>query len=240
MEVAHEALIRHWKRSQGWVNNARGFLTWRKRLEPFVDEWQKLNRDRTALLRGGLLAEAQRWLTERRQDLDAPEREFIEASLRQQEAEQQADLRRKRFLVGLSITAVVAAFLASILGGVAWWQRQVAVKSEVKALRNLSASLAAQSAAVRDDFPQRSVLLASEAVRTYEHNKINPVVSAEQSLRDSLQNLGGLGLGGHEGDCRCRRHAAPTGGRWLVTGSATRPPGSGTSRPRTRRTPPAS
>ena len=41
VEVAHEALIRHWKRSKGWVNNARGFLTWRKRLEPFVDEWQK-------------------------------------------------------------------------------------------------------------------------------------------------------------------------------------------------------
>ena len=86
VEVAHEALIRHWERSQGWVNNARGFLTWRKRLEPFVDEWQ--NRDRTALLRGGLLAEAQRWLAERRQDLDAPEREFIEASLRQQEREE--------------------------------------------------------------------------------------------------------------------------------------------------------
>ena len=91
VEVAHEALIRHWKRSQGWVNNARGFLTWRKRLEPFVDEWQKLNRDRTALLRGGLLAEAQRWLTERRQDLDAPEREFIEASIRQQEASEEAE-----------------------------------------------------------------------------------------------------------------------------------------------------
>ncbi len=129
VEVAHEALIRHWRRSQGWVNNARGFLTWRKRLEPFVEEWLTLNRDRAALLRGGLLAEAQRWLTERRQDLDAPEREFIEASLRQQEAERQADLRRKRFLVGLSITAVAAACLASILGGLAWWQRGNAVKN---------------------------------------------------------------------------------------------------------------
>ncbi len=224
VEVAHEALIRHWRRSQGWVNNARGFLTWRKRLEPFVEEWLTLNRDRAALLRGGLLAEAQRWLTERRQDLDAPEREFIEASLRQQEAERQADLRRKRFLVGLSITAVAAACLASILGGLAWWQRGNAVKNaalantnEVKALRNLSASLAAQSAAVRNDFPQRSVLLALEAVQIYQRKAIPPVVPAEQSLRDSLLKLGGLGLGGHEGPVRAV--AISPDGRWLVTGS---------------------
>jgi hypothetical protein len=82
VEVAHEALIRHWKRSQVWVDNARGFLTWRKRLEPFVEEWQ---RDRKALLQGGILVEAERWLEDRRQDLDAPEREFIEASLRQRQ-----------------------------------------------------------------------------------------------------------------------------------------------------------
>ena len=82
-----------------------------------MDEWQSLNRDRTALLRGGLLAEAQRWLAERPQDLDAPEREFIEASIRQQEREKQAEAGRKRFLVRLSIAAVVAAFLATVLGG---------------------------------------------------------------------------------------------------------------------------
>jgi hypothetical protein len=85
VEVAHEALIRHWDRSKGWVNNARGFLTWRKRLKPFVDDWQNLKRDRTTLLQGDRLAEAQRWFAERPQDLDAPEREFIEASVRQQE-----------------------------------------------------------------------------------------------------------------------------------------------------------
>ncbi len=120
VEVAHEALIHHWKRSQGWVNNARGFLTWRKRLKPFVEVW--LNQDRTALLRGGLLAEAQRWLTERPLDLDISEREFIEASLRQQEEERQAD-RAKRFLFRLSIITFLAACLATGLGVLAWRER---------------------------------------------------------------------------------------------------------------------
>src|SRR5262249_996866 len=29
VEVAHEAMIRHWKQSKEWVDRARGFLTWR-------------------------------------------------------------------------------------------------------------------------------------------------------------------------------------------------------------------
>jgi hypothetical protein len=252
VEVAHEALIRHWDRSKGWVNNARSFLTWRKRLEPFVDEWQNLKRDRTTLLRGGLLAEAQRWLAERPEDLDAPEREFIEASVRQQEGEKQAEARRKRLLVRLAIASVVAAFLAASLGAVAWWQWGIADKNaaiaktneekaqhnaaiaktneekaqhnaaiaktnEEKALRNLAASLAAQSAAVRDKLPQRSVLLASESVNIFNYNNLSLHVSSEQSLRDSLQHLGGLGLCGHQAPVWAL--AISPDGRWLATGS---------------------
>jgi len=194
VEVAHEALIRHWDRSKGWVNNARGFLTWRKRLKPFVDEWR--NRDRTALLRGGLLAEAQRWLAERGQDLDPPEREFIEAGVQQQEREKQAEAEREQTLVQLSITAK---------------------RNEEKAQRNLSASLAAQSAAVRDKLPQRSVLLAVKSVNISMATNLLPVVSAEQSLRDSVQHLGGLGLSGHQGALVAL--AISHDGRWLVTAS---------------------
>jgi hypothetical protein len=238
VEVAHEALIRHWNRSKGWVNNARGFLTWRQRLEPFVDEWQKQDRDRTALLRGGLLAEAQCWVAERGQDLDDAEREFIEAGIRQQERDKRAEAWRKRVLVGLSVTAVVAAVVATGLGGMAWNEWGIADEkaaeakaneekahnnaatsrtNEKKAYRNLSASLAAQSVVVRDGLPQRSVLLAAEAVNIWKNNAILPVVSAEQSLRDSVQNFGRLGLTGHDGPISAV--AISPDGRWLVTGS---------------------
>ena len=238
-EVAHEALIRHWKRSQAWVDNARGFLTWRKRLEPFVKE---CSQDGKALLRGGLLVEAQRWLAERPQDLDAAEREFIEASTRQQEHERDAERRRVRTLTRLSVVAFVAAATAAVGAATALWQKGVAYEyaktakdaegkalsnerlaktnektaqdNEVKALRNLSASLAAQSAAVRADFPQRSVLLAVEATNVYRRNSLAPVVAAEQSLRDSLRKVGGIGLPGHEGPINSL--AIGGDGRWLV------------------------
>jgi Tol biopolymer transport system component len=194
VEVAHEALIRHWNRSKGWVNNARGFLTWRQRLKPFVDEWR--NRDHTALLRGGLLAEAQRWLAERGLDHDPAEREFIEACIQQQAREKQLEAEREHTVVQLSMTAR---------------------RNEVKALRNLSASLAAQAAAARERLPQKSVLLAAEAVNIYKNHEISPVPSAEQSLRDSVQNLGGFGLTGHYGPVETV--AISPDGRWLATGS---------------------
>src|SRR4051794_34256435 len=118
-----------------------------------------------------------------------------------------------RPLVGLSVAAVVAAFVASGLGGVACWQWGIANRNEAaaktnaataktnqekalrnaaiaktneeKALRNLSASLAAQSAVVRDELPQRSVLLASESVKICKSRDLQPAVSSELSLRDS-------------------------------------------------------
>jgi WD40 repeat protein len=42
-------------------------------------------------------------------------------------------------------------------------------------------------------------------------------VAAEQSLRDAVLNLGGVGLGGHKGSIAAI--AISPGGRWLVTGS---------------------
>jgi hypothetical protein len=224
LEVAHEALIRHWKRSQGWVNNARGFLIWRKRLEPFVEAWLTEKRDPATLLRGGQLAEAQRWLTERRQDLDNSEREFIQAGLFRQAAERAAERRRNRFLFGLTAAALVAA-------GVALWQWRVAAKNaieakdkaslartnEVKALQNLSTRLTAQSATARNSFPQRSVLLAFEAMAVCQTNPGLSAVAAEQSLRDAVQNLGGVGLCGHQGAIAAV--VISPDGRWLVTGS---------------------
>ena len=82
-----------------------GFLTWRKRLEPLVEAWFTQKRDPAALLRGGQLAEAQRRLTERLQDLDDPEREFIKAGLLRQAAKRRSERRRSQFLLGLTAAA---------------------------------------------------------------------------------------------------------------------------------------
>ncbi len=220
VEVAHEALIRHWKRSQAWVNNARGFLTWRERMEPFLRTWQT---DDTAFLRGGLLVEAREWLDKRRQDLDPPEIEFIEKSLRKQKQDRNAELRMRRRLLGrlvaarvFAIFALAAAFLALYQWGIAAKNETLSKANETKALRHLATSLANQSALERAGRPQRSVLLAAEAIGISKTKGLAPSVVAEQSLRDSLDSLRGLGLSGHSGSVKAV--AITPDGRWVVTG----------------------
>ena len=214
MEVAHEALIRGWKRLQGWVDSARGFLIWRKRLAPFVETWAG---DSQAVLRHGQLAEAERWLELRQADLDEDERRFIEVSIREREVEEQGKIRRRRQLVWITTSALIGFFLAVFFSGYAWWLRGIAEENANKAIHNAAVSLANQSTAVRTSHPQRSVLLAAHAIKICRDNNLSIAVAAEQSLRDSSHYLGGLGMSGHE-DSVSSVAIGPQG-RWLVTGS---------------------
>ncbi len=80
-----------------------------------------------------------------------------------------------------------------------------------------SEKLAARSAEVRRDYPQRGVLLAVAAVNAWKDARISPVIPAEQSLRDALQGVGGLPLSGHDGPITAV--AVSPGGGWFVTAS---------------------
>ncbi|MBV9729149.1 MAG: hypothetical protein JO309_07040 [Pseudonocardiales bacterium] len=73
-------------------------------------------RNEGALLRGTPLAEAERWLTERPEDLGTPEQQFIQAS----RTLRTRSIRRLRAVVAVLTLLVI---VASSLGGVALWQR---------------------------------------------------------------------------------------------------------------------
>ncbi len=107
VEVAHEALIRHWQRLQGWVNEDRRLLTWQQGLNADAQEWEDRGRRQDMLLRGLPLTEARQWLQQRRESLSPLERRFIEASR-----------RRTFWLRGLGV-AVTAVVFATVLG--LWW-----------------------------------------------------------------------------------------------------------------------
>ncbi|MEP0786237.1 GAF domain-containing protein [Trichocoleus sp. DQ-A1] len=82
VEVAHEALIRNWPRLVEWLEDERINLRRRWRLAVAAEDWQARGRDKSALLRGSLLAEAQRY-----EDLNALEVEFIQRSVEEEEVE---------------------------------------------------------------------------------------------------------------------------------------------------------
>ena len=81
VEVSHEALIRQWQRLQGWLNENREFLLWRERLRGRVNEWQHNTQDDGTLLRGALLVEAQRWLSQKADTLTDEEKNYIRHSV---------------------------------------------------------------------------------------------------------------------------------------------------------------
>lgn len=80
VEVAHEALLRHWKRLLGWIEEDRAFLLWQKRLAHQLEDWRNSD-DKTGLeLSGAQLDTAMSYRQTRHDDLDEAEREFIRIS----------------------------------------------------------------------------------------------------------------------------------------------------------------
>ncbi|MFN7927040.1 MAG: TIR domain-containing protein [Blastocatellia bacterium] len=77
VELAHEALIKNWHRLQEALNRDREFLSWRRRLNFRLDEWEKSKRDEEELLKGNFLQEAKQWLVERPTDLNQYEQDYI-------------------------------------------------------------------------------------------------------------------------------------------------------------------
>jgi tetratricopeptide (TPR) repeat protein len=99
VEVSHETLIRHWGQLRTWLNQDRELLLWRERFRALFNEWRRNPKDHTTLLRGGLLVEAQRWLSQRGEVLPLQERHFIAESARiQQESTQREQKRVEREL----------------------------------------------------------------------------------------------------------------------------------------------
>ena len=77
--------------------------------------------------------------------------------------------------------------------------------------------LAAQAGNALNEYPQRSLRLATEAIDTTLRHGEPRVPEAEQALRDALARVGGRPLQGHENWILCV--AISPDGRWLVTGS---------------------
>ena len=107
VEVAHEALIREWPTLQQWLSEDREGLRLHRRLTEAAQEWDLLERDPSELYRGPRLAQALEWaqFSRRASDLNAIEREFVEASrafaereAAEREAQRQNELEAARGL----------------------------------------------------------------------------------------------------------------------------------------------
>ena len=128
VEVVHEALIREWMTLREWMNANREFRVWQERLKVAMQEWKSNNHDSGALLRGGPLTVATEWLHKRSDEMTKEQRDFICASVEEQEKEHQEVERRRRWTILKLVGGLVVALS---FAGVAVWQLRSAEQQRV-------------------------------------------------------------------------------------------------------------
>jgi WD40 repeat protein/basic membrane lipoprotein Med (substrate-binding protein (PBP1-ABC) superfamily) len=215
--VAHEALIREWPTLRTWLEENREGLRLHRHLTEAAQEWHNADRESDLLYRGVRLMQAREWAGQNLDEMNPQEREFIIASVQRQEQEtaerelqQQRELeavqrlaeaetkraeeqtsnarqlrKRSYFLVGALIITLILVATSLILAAQA---RQASATAQSQERVAFSRELAAAAVTNLDVDPERSILLAIEAVSsTYSVDK-TWTREAENALRRSLQS----------------------------------------------------
>jgi hypothetical protein len=195
VEIAHEALLREWKRLRNWIDAGREDLILQRRLASLVNEWLREDRDPEYLLRGTRLEQFESWAESTDLMLTPTEQEFLRASIeardirREEEASRQAKekalerraINRLRAFVGVLAFGIIAAVG---LSAVALNERQVAQReARIANARELAAASRAALAVDTD----LSILLALESVNTTYAADNTVLPEAEEALHLAIQ-----------------------------------------------------
>ena len=235
-EVVHEALLRSWGRLRQWMEQDRTFRTWQERLRFALRQWEASGHDEGALLRGAPLAEAEGWLGQRGRELGEAERGFVEhgvdvrdrefterhAQLEREAASAKSLRRRAVFLAGALVVAGILGIAAVVLGQQAVSSARRAdserQRAEHEARVARSRELAAASTINLDVDPERSILLALQAISETRAVDGTTLPEAETALHRAINaSRLQLTLRGHS-DRIIRARFSPDGTR-IVTAS---------------------
>lgn len=205
IELAHEALLASWPRLRRWLDEDRAGLRLHRHLTEAAQAWDLLRRDPGELYRGARLAQASEWADLHADELNALEREFIEAAqtrARRQEEEREAQRKREleaarqlaaaeqaraeeqsRSASRLRGLAVGLALVLAVAVGAALWAARQTRRAEREARLATARELAAAAEANLPIDPERSALLALESLNvTYTRE-------AEEALHRTLPDL---------------------------------------------------
>lgn len=178
VELAHEALIRHWPRLRRWLTDDRESLRVHRNLTEAAGAWTRHGQSPDALMRGSILDRLTDWARQHPEDLSKDEELFLHASQRAQlHTRQQArreHTRRRR----LNALVVMVAALMVVTGVVA-----VLARTDADHQRDIAASQTALHDALEigDTDPALSLQLMLAAY------KLNPVKDTLDALVDAAQ-----------------------------------------------------
>jgi WD40 repeat protein len=185
VEVAHEALLREWRRLREWIDASREHLRTHHRLAAAATEWVHADKDAGFLLRGSRLDQFETWAVETDLALSQMEQDYLEASLAERQARQTAEAARqarekalehrsRNFLRALVGILTIATVVALGLTGFAFNQRR-------EALEAYSLSLAANAQHALSVKDTGSALVLALAA-----NRIDqPPVESQRTLMDA-------------------------------------------------------
>ncbi len=205
VEVAHEALLREWRRLRDWLAASRNDIRLQRLLAAATNEWEDGKRDRSFLLAGARLSQFQEWAAATTVGLSESESAFLQASVAERakqetierrrqarelrlaqeaaEAEKRRTRQLRTFVQALAVgglVLLVVAGLAAILGITA---RHNAAEANLRAGIAQALTLAAQAELeASGSSPDRAVLLALEALEQYPYTW-----QAERALARAVQ-----------------------------------------------------
>ena len=176
VEVVHEALIRGWRQLRAWMNEDRTFRDWQERLRSAMSQWQNIDQDEGALLRGTLLGEAEKWFEERREYLSHEEVLYIKQSLALQEAQREraeeerlerekaiANERYAKRITWLAVALGFAIIVAIVLAGISIRNGQQASANAATAEAEAEDAIIARATAVNSEQQAISAQATAEA-----------------------------------------------------------------------------
>jgi WD40 repeat protein/class 3 adenylate cyclase len=196
VEVAHEALLREWRRLRYWIDAARDDVRTHRRLAAAATEWDDSGRDPSFLLRGAHLAQIESWQVGSGLAMAILERDYVGASVEEghaaaaaerarvarEAAVEQRSLNRRRALVAvLGIAALVAALLTVLAF-------RESSHSKHEAQIATGRALTANSVANLTVDPERSILLALRAIETFQSTAKNAPREAVEALHRAVES----------------------------------------------------
>jgi WD40 repeat protein/class 3 adenylate cyclase len=194
IELAHEAMLTAWPRLHRWIDVAREDLRTERRVAAAAREWSEAGQDPSFLLGGSRLEQSETWQATSGLAVTPEEREYLDASRAERERRtadevarlaHEEELERRSFQRLRALVAVLAfaALIAIGLTVFATTQRGRAQREERTAAAR---ELAAASVANLDVDPERSILLALEAIHRTRSVDGTILPEAEEALHRAV------------------------------------------------------
>jgi WD40 repeat protein/serine/threonine protein kinase len=224
VEVAHEAILREWKRLRGWLNESREEIRLQRQLAAMAAEWHAARQDSSFLVAGSRLEQFERWMRDTRLALTQLERSYLDASLTErerreaQERERQVreaalERRSRNFLRVLVAVFAIATMIAIGLTAFAFSERHNAQNNFTRAER-IRLAAQAQLALDRGENVRIPALLALRSL------ELGYSPEADRALLTALsRDFSRQTYVGHTGRGITQARFSPDGSRVLTSGT---------------------